>query len=163
MHLLLPIIVIGIEIAYYGQRLPILVLWLQKLLVSYCYWYWYCRFAEDGSEIDVGIAKDKSLLLVLILLLFSEAIKYWYWYWYCTPEAKSIDIDIELKFLLSHTPAPTLDNSAVFWRKVILVPKVILRYGGLKVFFFGPKKRPQGRLVGGHTWNPNMEDIYKAI
>ena len=104
MHLLLPIIVIGIEIAYYGQRLPILVLWLQKLLVSYCYWYWYCRFAEDGSEIDVGIAKDKSLLLVLILLLFSEAIKYWYWYWYCTPEAKSIDIDIELKFLLSHTP-----------------------------------------------------------
>ena len=108
MHLLLPIIVIGIEIAYYGQRLPILVLWLQKLLVSYCYWYWYCRFAEDGSEIDVGIAKDKSLLLVLILLLFSEAIKYWYWYWYCTPEAKSIDIDIELKFLLSHTPVWSL-------------------------------------------------------
>ena len=93
-----------IQLWYYGQRLPILVLWLQKLLVSYCYWYWYCRFAEDGSEIDVGIAKDKSLLLVLILLLFSEAIKYWYWYWYCTPEAKSIDIDIELKFLLSHTP-----------------------------------------------------------
>ena len=116
MHLLLPIIVIGIEIAYYGQRLPILVLWLQKLLVSYCYWYWYCRFAEDGSEIDVGIAKDKSLLLVLILLLFSEAIKYWYWYWYCTPEAKSIDIDIELKFLLSHTPgsAPYPHATMVF-------------------------------------------------
>ena len=41
--------------------------------------------------------------------------------------------------------------SAGFWRKVILVPKVILRYEGLKVFFFGPKKRPQERLVGGHT------------
>ena len=44
------------------------------------------------------------------------------------------------------------DNSALFWRKVILVPKVILRYGGLKVFFsLDPKKRPQGRLVGGPT------------
>ena len=40
-------------------------------------------------------------------------------------------------------------NAAGFWREVILVPKVILRCGGLKVFFFGPKKRPQGRLVGG--------------
>ena len=32
-------------------------------------------------------------------------------------------------------------NSAVFWRKVILVPKVILRYGGLKVFFLWTQKK----------------------
>ena len=31
-------------------------------------------------------------------------------------------------------------NSAVFWRKVILVPKVILRYGGLKVFGLWTRK-----------------------
>ena len=42
--------------------------------------------------------------------------------------------------------------AAGFWRNVILVPKVILRYGRLKFFFFGPEKRPQRRLVGGHTW-----------
>ena len=38
-------------------------------------------------------------------------------------------------------------KSAVFWRKVILVPKVILRYEGLKVFFsLDPKKGPKEGL-----------------
>ena len=38
-------------------------------------------------------------------------------------------------------------NSAVFWRKVILVSKVILRYEGLKVFFsLDPKKGPKESL-----------------
>ena len=32
-------------------------------------------------------------------------------------------------------------NSAVFWRKVILVSKVILRYEGLKVFFLWTQKK----------------------
>ena len=32
-------------------------------------------------------------------------------------------------------------STAVFWRKVILVPKVILRYGRLKVFFLWTRKK----------------------
>ena len=37
--------------------------------------------------------------------------------------------------------------SVVFWRKkVILVLKVILRYGRLKFFFFGPEKSPKEGL-----------------
>ena len=32
-------------------------------------------------------------------------------------------------------------KSAVFWRKVILVPKVILRYGELKGFFLWTQKK----------------------
>ena len=32
-------------------------------------------------------------------------------------------------------------SSAVFWGKVILVPKVILRYGGLEVFFLWTQKK----------------------
>ena len=49
------------------------------------------------------------------------------------------------------TKVSTFNNFVVFGRKVVLVPKVTLRYGRLKFFFFGPEKRPHGRLVGGHT------------
>ena len=49
------------------------------------------------------------------------------------------------------TKVSTFNNFVVFGRKVVLVPKVTLRYGRLKFFFFGPEKRPQGRLVGDHT------------
>ena len=44
-----------------------------------------------------------------------------------------------LQFAMFEIPSPTL--SAVFWRKVILVPKVILSYGGLKVFFLWTQKK----------------------
>ena len=37
-------------------------------------------------------------------------------------------------------------NAAGFWRKVILVPKVILRYGRLKSFSLDQKKGPKEGL-----------------
>ena len=42
-------------------------------------------------------------------------------------------------------------NSAVFWRKVLLVLKVILRYGHLKFFFFGQEKHPIEWLLESQT------------
>ena len=56
-----------------------------------------------------------------------------------------------LKALQEHLETDNLriiGKSAAFWRKVLLVLKVILRYGHFKFFFFGPEKRPQGRLGG---------------
>ena len=44
-----------------------------------------------------------------------------------------------------------VNMSVVFWRKVILVLKMILKYGRLKFFFFGQEKKQRGRFVGGHT------------
>ena len=41
--------------------------------------------------------------------------------------------------------------SAVDWRKVLLVLKVILRYGHLKDSLFGQENKPQERVRGVHT------------
>ena len=50
-----------------------------------------------------------------------------------------------------------LGYSAVFWRKVILVPNVILRYGGLKGFFFGRlvEATPEILKWGKYKVSPN--------
>ena len=53
----------------------------------------------------------------------------------------------DITLFLEREASQSMASAAVFWRKVILVPKVILRYGGLKVFFsLDPKKGPKEGL-----------------